>query len=830
LSDDRLSVPLVSIPETPLLSKRQIASHVAKVYDPFGISAPFTISAKIMLQKLWSLKMGWDDPIKEPLVQEVNQSLRILQKASTLSVDRFLLPSYIEPGLASLHLFCDASPQAFSCVLYLKPSPEAIPLFILSKARVAPLKQLTLPRLELMSCLIGARLLSRFLKCSGLDIPSFAWTDSKIALGWIGSEPNLWNIFVSNRVSEIQTLAPTTTWSHVSGVDNPSDWSTRSNHFPKSERDTCHWLHGPSWLSLSRDHWPTSFDISVIEDLPESKGSTTSLLTPSSKVEPSIFGSLRIEKYSSLEKLLRVCSYALRFSDRSGYTGFPEKEELQRTLRFLIKRIQMICFHDEMMSSLDGTRIPPTSPLVSLKPVLGCDGVLRSIGRTQRIEHSDGLIILPSKNHLSDLIIMEHHKKEVHGWIDITLSSLRSKYWVIHGRQNVKRVLQACPVCKWLRAQPYVIPESPLPLDRITMARPFQRCGVDFYGPMMTSDHGKVYGIIFTCCVTRAVFLDCLRSQETATLLNAIRRVEAQVGPLETIYSDNAKTFRKAAGLLRERIVWKFIPDRSPHFGGFYERLIQSVKKALRSTFRGTCVTFDCLLTALVEIQGVLNRRPLTYVGDDPSVPVPIRPVDFLHPDIPVSSHPESTSDTLRSLFAKSKSLLHSFWSRWHTEYLAQIRLWRRRFKSSSEPSVGDVVLIHEQATRNKFLFPLGIITHVNVGVDGHVRSAYVRTASGTYRRAIHLLYPLEFAKPSTSDVSSTAVTSAPFDAGARSDPGEAKLEAEHKSETEPKSETENKSEPEPKSEAEPKLDNKKLETTSSRYGRRLKRPDWFIS
>ena len=302
--------------------------------------------------------------------------------------------------------------------------------------------------------------------------------------------------------------------------------------------------------------------------------------------------------------------------------------------------------------------------------------------------------------------------------------------------------MKTCRVCRRIHAQAFTVPESALPQDRVTPSRAFSCLGVDYFGPFLTSDRQKVYGLLFTCASVRAVILEAVPNQSFETFQNAFRRLESRVGRVETVISDNAKVFRKAGSFYRSRLTWKFIPSRSPHFGGFYERLVASVKSCLRKAIGTSTLSFDAFNTLLHEVEGVLNRRPLSYVSDDPSLPLPIRPIDFLHPDVPVGQ--DFCKEELTKSFKKSKVALDSFWNRWKNEYLNGLRLWRRSSSIKCVPSVGQVVIVHTSSTKNKMLFPLGVIQSLVYGTDGKIRSAYVRMASGTLHRSIHLLYPLE--------------------------------------------------------------------------------------
>ena len=329
------------------------------------------------------------------------------------------------------------------------------------------------------------------------------------------------------------------------------------------------------------------------------------------------------------------------------------------------------------------------------------------------------------------------------------------------GRQCVKRVISSCRLCRRHKATPYVAQESALPLDRITQSPPFSRCGCDYFGPFLTSDRGKVWGLIFICCTSRAVSLDCVSDMSAPTLMNRIRCLVARYGPIQTMYSDNAKSFKKVAELLSSQILWKFIPDRSPHWGGFYERLIGTIKSCLRKSIGRACLSLDNFSTLLVEIEGILNHRPLTYVGEDPSNPLPLRPMDLIRPKVSLPEEKHCSAPVLRDTSRRSRVLLNSFWNTWRSSYLVLLRKWRRPVSLNSlSPAVGHVVLVHMDNTKNRCYFPLGVITSLIVGSDGHVRAAWVRTARGTLRRAVHLLYPLEV--PDTSALSHTGEDSSP--------------------------------------------------------------------
>jgi hypothetical protein len=741
LDEDLISPP--SIPQLcckELLTKRILLSEVSKVYDPLGLACPLVIPSKLMIQLLWKSGLGWDDPVTEDLKFKCRKALEYLGGLTDIKIPRRVTDSDEE---LSLHLFCDSSPEAYASAVYLR-SKTSCSLYA-AKSRVAPIDPLKLPRLELVACFIGSRLLSRIRQevPQLSDVPVYAYTDSTIALSWIASPPHA-EVFITNRVKEIVKLLPNVPWNHVASEDNPADFGTRSSS-PISFRKNPHlWFHGPSWLRRSPEHWPV-----------QQKTSTPQVLTSQSLPTPDPSENIfHPERHSSLNRLLRSTHYVLEFISKLRTTQ-PSSRFItldgsahERALIILLQQVQSSSFPDELSSLSSGQPLSKKSPLANLKPFLNSVGLLCSLGRTRRIEDVSGLIILPSRSSLTNLIILQSHADNLHCGVEITLSALRTKYWIIKGRQAVKHTLRSCLICRRSNAKPYVSPESDLPLIRITQARPFSRVGIDYFGPFLTSDHGKCWGILITCCVSRAIYLDCVLNMSATTLLNVLSRFESRFGPMEIVLSDNAKAFKKVGELLSFRLSWRFIPDRSPHWGGFYERMIGTVKSCLKRTIWKSILTFDDFLTTLIRIEGVINQRPLTYVGDDPTDPLPLRPIDLLKPKIMIergAQREKMTADVLREAHRNAQVAFNSFWNAWQTEYLALLRRWRRPETTGSlVPAPGHVVQVKATNTKNRCYYPLGVITSLIHGVDGRIRAAWVRTSHGMLRRGIHLLFPLE--------------------------------------------------------------------------------------
>lgn len=295
---------------------------------------------------------------------------------------------------------------------------------------------------------------------------------------------------------------------------------------------------------------------------------------------------------------------------------------------------------------------------------------------------------------------------------------------------------------------------------------PFSNTGVDYFGPIQVR-HGrkteKRYGILFTCLSTRAVHIEVAFSMDTDSCIMAIRRMIARRGKPAHLWSDCGTNFVGANRELRqalkqwnqsqiedqlaqEGIQWHFNPPASPHFGGAWEKLVQSAKRALKAVAAKQLVTDETLLTFLAEVESLLNSRPLTHVSSDHQDEEALTPNHFLtgraNANLPVGVVSDRDLCS-RKRWRHAQVMTNHFWKRWLREYvpsLTERRKWRRDAPNLAE---GDVVLVvDENSPRGRW--PLGRVVRALPGDDGNVRAAEVRTKSGTYVRPVAKLCLLE--------------------------------------------------------------------------------------
>jgi len=682
-----------------------------------------------------------------------------------------------ENATTVLHVFADASLKAYGAAAYLQQGNQLASL-VTSKSRAAPLKQLTLPKLELMAAVLAAKL-SEFVRASlCIDCALYLWSDSQIVLYWIASQKKL-KPFVDHRVSEIRSIS--TNWKYCPTADNPADLLTRG--VGVQHLSSALWQQGPSWLQLPAQ-WPTwdpSSEALLIQLQEESDDQPIAqVLAHSTQVSPpSFLQVMDINRYSSLPKLLAVTAYVLRFINNARKlpqsTGHLTPSELSKAKLKWMHTIQHEVFPEEIANVKSQSR--SRLPLVrQLRLFLDNDQLLRCGGRIHNAPLSEFAkfpYLLPSKHHLTKLVVLHAHTQQHHSGVNATLTTVRQQYWIPSGRQRIRSLLRTCVICRKHAGRPYPTPDPPpLVKCRVNAVHPFEVTGVDFTGALyVRSSDGeqKVYVCLFTCAVSRAVHLELAVDLTVECFLQVFRRFTSRRSLPRVMMSDNASTFIAAGeelqsllsstaladNLARRGVEWRLIPKRAPWFGGFWERLIGLTKTSLKRVLGRTHATFESLRTLVIEVEAILNNRPLTYNTPEVDDPCPVTPAHLLygrpiitlpHYDVQPDEINDPTygdSNELRSRAKAQAAILQHFWSRWSKEYLTALREYHRTTGNNVQtPRVGDVVQIHDDCPRIQWR--LGVIERLNQGADGLVRSVQLRTPTGRTNRPVAKLYPLE--------------------------------------------------------------------------------------
>lgn len=745
-------------------TKRILLSTLARVFDPLGMLSPTTFLLKHLIQKIWSVKLDWDE--KPP-----HDILRLWQKykLEIPALNEFSLPRLIVPNRflsCDLHGFGDSSEKGYGAVVYIVftlESGERISFFLCSKSRVAPLKPISIPRLELCAAVLLTRLINFVVKVYKDKLPIsriYAWSDSTVTLYWIKSSPQRWKTFVCNRISFIQEHIPTQFWHFVPSAENPADIVSRGL-LPKELLQNALWWAGPPFLKTYE--FPTHNDFkSHSVTIEEQRIQTLTVILEED------FLSQLIERISSLNTIFHIVAYVLRFiynlrNSSTKKIGCLISSEIHHAMMTLVKNIQSQHFAFEISMLKQNKRLPKY--FIKLSPFLDEKGILRVGGR---LSQSISLAydrkfpaLLPSRSKFTELLIENTHIKYFHAGHQTILSIISQQFWIVSAKRAIRRVLSKCLRCWRTRPTPLQPPMASLPRERISPSKPFLHSGVDFAGPFIISlskTRGaktmKAYLCLFICFATKALHLEIASDLTASAFLAALRRFVARRGRVQHLYSDCGTNFVSAYRQLNklmetaaetEAISWHFNPASAPHFGGLWEAGVKSVKGHLLRTIGHQIFSYEELSTLVTEVEAMLNSRPLTPVSSDPNDLQALTPAHFLISEPLVALPDQDYSDVPINRLTRwqlVQGLFQHIWSRWSNEYLHTLHQRVKWNNYQKNLEVGTLVLIKNELC-SPLRWPLGRVVATHPGCDGVVRVATVRTASSLFKRPVVKLCPL---------------------------------------------------------------------------------------
>ena len=687
------------------------------MYDPLGFLAPFTLSAKKLLQELCTEEeLGWDDEISEEQNERWKLWLGELNDPKDISIDRCVRPSDFGKVLnREIHIFSDASTVGYGSVAYLRTvntEGQVHVAYLLGKARLAPTKSVSIPRLELTAARVSV-CMGQFLKRElDMKIDKIMYhTDSTTVLHYLQNAKRRFPVFVANRVTTILNCSNVEQWRYVDSKSNPADLASIGMCSKQLLTENI-WLQGPQFLKLSEEYWPQQprrhEGNSTEDDCKEIPVMTTSV------DETANAANTLINHYSSWQQLKRAVAIYRRFINylkgkaqgQLASRKIPlSVQEINEAELAIIRCVQMQTFQKEieLKWGREEKSLPKSSPVHDLDPQWDDEyRVLRVGGRLRRANIDDNAkypILLPRKNHVTELIIRDLHKILGHAGRNHVLAALREQFWVIKSNSAVRGILSKCVTCKKIRGNPYEQKMADLPSERVNPAPPFSNTGVDCFGPFIVKEGRKSlkrYGVLFTCLVSRAIHIEVANSLETDSFINALRRFIARRGNVKTVKSDNGTNFVGAKRelqnavkemdqaqiekyLTNEQIEWSFNPPGASHMGGIWERQIRTVRKILA----GMCASTENLddesfKTLMCEIEAIVNSRPITTVTDDPNDLLPLNPNMILtgkkQLNVPPPGNFQQNDLYCRKRWRRVQHLANVFWNRWKKEYLVTLQ------------------------------------------------------------------------------------------------------------------------------------------------------------
>jgi len=270
-----------------------------------------------------------------------------------------------------------------------------------------------------------------------------------------------------------------------------------------------------------------------------------------------------------------------------------------------------------------------------------------------------------------------------------------------------------------------------LPKERVTPSRPFLHSGVDYAGPLtLKTWRGKnartykAYIVLFICLSTSAVHIEIVSDYSSEAFIAAYKRFTGRRGICSVLFSDCGTNFiganselkrlftvattesqKMAALLAKDGTQWKFNPPLAPHFGGKWEAGVKSVKYYLKRVVGETILTYEEMNTFLIQIEAILNSRPVTPISDDPDDLNVLTPGHFLIGSS-LTAVPELSLENIRhsrlSRWQLLRQIIDNFWTKWSREYLQNFQVvnkWNKSFESIKE---GAIVLVVDELIQVK--------------------------------------------------------------------------------------------------------------------------------
>ncbi|EPB76810.1 hypothetical protein ANCCEY_04092 [Ancylostoma ceylanicum] len=753
---------------------------------------------------LWQSGHSWDDPLGAETTQKWDQ---IVQEIADYKVNVPRFVGRTPENTYDIVVCSDASKRVYAAAAYVITRPTAgkpNSTLLFAKAKLTPPGATTIPRMELLACHLAAKML-RFLRSQlNINLHSVRFlTDSQIVLYWIHSSKPL-KTYVANRVKyirevldELKSARIECGFHYVATDDNPADCATRG--LTATEIQDHMWWSGPPYITTPFLSWPhisANFSANpppggAAEEQIKIVGATTTTLAYKSPVP--------FDRTNSYIRLVRTTAYVLKYLAKL-FRLVRTKRRSTDTNKSLISlgtistkpsisaedfsTAELVVIREhyrERVEQLD------SSSIKRLRTEQDKDGIIRVHQRMAQAEldqTSKNPILLVPGHPLSNMVIMYYHTKLFHAGVSHLVSALRERFFIPKLKRLVAFCISNCAVCRRQQGRFYPYPDPPdLPPKRVTRSRPFQNIGLDYFGPISVrsfqNTKSKVWVSLFTCMSTRALHLEVVNDNSTTQFLLAFRRFMARRGTPDSVLSDNAPTFKLGREILVNELAkmeddplilqftaenglnWNFITPYSPWKGGFYERLVGSVKACLKKVVQKQCLDIWTFETVLFEIEATLNTRPLIPVTvGQPDQNLVLRPIDLINPhfrlgrlnNITPIRYELSTNESYESLTSCYEDLrrtLDQFWDLWHKEYLAALAEKNatrssRRQAAKKSPQVGDVVLIRQENIARS-MWPMGLVLELHRSKDGLSRSARLRTGNKKIvERSVNQLVPLE--------------------------------------------------------------------------------------
>ncbi|XP_036068500.1 uncharacterized protein LOC112152419 [Oryzias melastigma] len=596
------------------LTRRELLSQVASLYDPIGLVTPTKQKGVILVRKAFQeigggakSKDTWDKPLSDHLREEAIQLFEDYIRLSRITFHRSLTPVGWVGNPCGI-TFSDGSDKSYGAVVYFRwETTEGVQVRLVeSKAKLTPIDQKGDPvKAELCGAVFAARLRQYVEKHSRMNVDTwFHLVDSQTVLGAIQRNSYGYQTFIANRVGEIQKAVPVEDWWWIPGNVNVADCITRGTG-PEDLHEDSEWQRGPQFLRKPLTEWPIKSAKEIAASSKEEvnklqrKSFSSAITRAQAKIKTDTFDDMvrggrekvsfepkldtvhvrrtsagaaikkliDVTKISNFMRLVKVIAWLWKAVETWKQTlKNPKRKQIKvlskEELRNEIKRLTLTveehrdALRDIFHAAQEGVRFEDTTlnRLVVYKDketqLYVCGGRIQSFD-----EDKTAVPLLPYNSWVSTLLAREAHEAN-HEDIAGTLIRMRKRAWVVKGRRLAKKVVDSCVECRKTKAKRCQQIMADLPPERTHQAQPFEFTTVDLFGPYEVKDEVrkrvklKVWGIIFSCMASRAVHADVVSDQSTEGFLLAYKRFTSIRGHPRKLWSDPGSNFVGAKPVL----------------------------------------------------------------------------------------------------------------------------------------------------------------------------------------------------------------------------------------------------------------------------------------
>ena len=729
-----------------ILTRRIVLQQVMAIFDPYGLLAPFALIAKMLLRETWTLKLQWDDPLPTSMHSRWIDFFIQLFETNKLKYDRCVTPEGAV-GKPDLILFSDGSQVAYGCAAYIRWTLSDGTYFcklLLAKCRIAPIRRISIPQMELNGAVLSKRCRKVIEKESRFTFGRiFQLVDSETVLAQIHKLSTRFHVYEGVRIGEIQaaTDGNVREWGWIPSDKNIADWVSRSKPIVEIGPDS-KWINGPDFLYKPLQDWGIQYKPSAHETLPGEKKVT---VHSCSTVESPLDIKSICLRSSSLNTILWCFARILSILSARSFSGGKRQNVTLALLRNAEQILITKC-------QVEWTPVSVKNQFRSLQPIK--QHGLWVVGT--RISHQSPLspenepqILLPYSHPYTKLVMIDAHCKSGHRGRDATVARFRARFWTSHATKLSSSVCNDCQLCKLKNVKRLSQIMGQMPVSRLLPSPPFTAVMLDLFGPyhvrgeVQKRTTGKAWGVLFTDLCSRAVHIEVVFGYDTKSFLLALSRFAAIRGWPSVIYSDPGSQLVGASNDLARiwrsidldeikqvsvdrGLEWKFGPADSPWYQGAAEALVKSAKRAIDLSVKGHRLSVSEIMTVFTQAADLLNERPLGIMpGSDSDISILTPNLLLLGRSCSVNQGGYDAQPSLKSRLTLVQSLVDQFWSHWCKLYAPTLVKQAKWLNEKRDLKEDDVVIIADSGIQ-KGKYKLGRITKVIPSADGRVRRVRV--------------------------------------------------------------------------------------------------------